>query len=598
MPVAQAVWTTFAAARLFTPRLALLAFTMSIGAPETTLGEPTHDPCSRGLPGVEVPEPADLRSKNGVLRVDLSIHNYREPTGSTRYCYLLADSSESPTLRLHPGEQLILRLKNDLAESARTNEQAHPRAHSHTSESAADLKGVASDPCSSGTMSAVSTNLHFHGLTVPPLCHQDDVLKTSIQPTDPPFEYRFQIPANEPPGLYWYHPHIHGFSSQQVMGGASGAMIIEGIERANSELAGMPERVFVIRDQDLLYPNAPPSKSEPVVPKMLIDRDGDSANNGTGFGKPAKDLSINFVPVPYPDYPPASIRIRPGERQLWRILNASSVTYLNLAVLFRRISQQIGVVAIDGVPMNAPGGRAPAITWVNHIGVPPGARVEFIIKGPSLAEPALLVTRSVDTGQGGENDPNRALASIVATPDAPEPRSRLPESVGPLPESPLPWIGEVKPVRVRRLFFSEKLEDPANPNSATEFYITVDGQTPAVFDPRSTAPNIIVRQGDVEDWIIENRSTELHAFHIHQIHFMLVEWSGVPVNEPFLRDTVNVPYFNDRMLQYPSVRLRMDFRDPNSIGTFLYHCHLLEHEDGGMMGTIQVLPAQSNAPQG
>jgi len=94
----------------------------------------------------------------------------------------------------------------------------------------------------------------------------------------------------------------------------------------------------------------------------------------------------------------------------------------------------------------------------------------------------------------------------------------------------------------------------------------------------------------VEDWIIENRSTELHAFHIHQIHFMLVDWTGVPVNEPFLRDTVNVPYYNDRMLQYPSVRLRMDFRDPNTVGTFVYHCHLLEHEDKGMMGLIRVEP--------
>ena len=108
--------------------------------------------------------------------------------------------------------------------------------------------------------------------------------------------------------MYWYHPHIHGFSKAQVLGGASGAIIVEGIERANKEVAGLPERVLIIRDQDLLNPNAPPSKSEPVVPKMLIDRDGDAANNGTGFGKPAKDLSINFVPVPYPDYPPASSR--------------------------------------------------------------------------------------------------------------------------------------------------------------------------------------------------------------------------------------------------------------------------------------------------
>ena len=84
-----------------------------------------------------------------------------------------------------------------------------------------------------------------------------------MQPGDPAFEYRFRIPDDEPPGLYWYHPHIHGFSKQQMLGGASGALIVEGIERAKSEVAGLPERVFIIRDQDLVNPNAPPSKSEP-----------------------------------------------------------------------------------------------------------------------------------------------------------------------------------------------------------------------------------------------------------------------------------------------------------------------------------------------
>ena len=201
-------------------------------------------------------------------------------------------------------------------------------------------------------MSPVSTNLHFHGLTIPPVCHQDDVMKTSVQPGDAPFEYRFRIPEDEPPGLYWYHPHIHGFSKEQLLGGASGALIVEGIERAKKAAAGLPERVFIIRDQDLINPNAPPAKSEPVVPKFLIDRDGDAANNGTGFGKPAKDLSINYVPVPYPDYPPATIEMKPGEKQLWRVLNASAITYLNLAVLFNRAPQPLGLVAMDGVPMN------------------------------------------------------------------------------------------------------------------------------------------------------------------------------------------------------------------------------------------------------
>jgi FtsP/CotA-like multicopper oxidase with cupredoxin domain len=81
---------------------------------------------------------------------------------------------------------------------------------------------------------------------------------------------------------------------------------------------------------------------------------------------------------------------------------------------------------------------------------------------------------------------------------------------------------------------------------------------------------------------------------------MLVDYLGKPVNEPFLRDTVNVPYNTGKALEYPSVRLRMDFRDPNTVGTFVYHCHLLEHEDGGMMGLIRVEPAETtkNIPSG
>ncbi len=83
-------------------------------------------------------------------------------------------------------------------------------------------------------------------------------MKTMVQPGDPPFEYRFRIPLDEPPGLYWYHPHVHGYTNAQVLGGASGAMIIEGIERANRDLAGLPERVLIVRDQDLENPDAAP----------------------------------------------------------------------------------------------------------------------------------------------------------------------------------------------------------------------------------------------------------------------------------------------------------------------------------------------------
>jgi FtsP/CotA-like multicopper oxidase with cupredoxin domain len=280
------------------------------------------------------------------------------------------------------------------------------------------------------------------------------------------------------------------------------------------------------------------------------------------------------------------------------VLNASAITYLNLQVLFNNAPQPLGLVALDGVSLNENGAPGDFVDWQTHLGVPPGARVEFIVQGPPAGVSGLFVTRSVDTGPGGENDPNRALATITASADAPEPRSTLAASPEPLPRSKLPWLGSVAPVITRKLYFSEKLDDPNNPNSATQFYITVDGQTPKAFDPASAVPNIIARQGTVEDWIIENRSSELHAFHIHQLHFMLLDYMGVPVNEPFLRDTVNVPYYNGKTLVYPSVRLRMDFRDPNIVGTFVYHCHLLEHEDNGMMGVIRVDPADGATHEG
>jgi FtsP/CotA-like multicopper oxidase with cupredoxin domain len=567
----------------------LAAWKAATGLPHAP--EAPADPCERPPIGSAVPEPADVRSVDGTLKVDLTIRNHREPDGSTRYCYTLPDGRPSPTLRVRPGDWVELDLKNALSElpAQQTSAQTLDSGPMCTTK-----PQPSADPCSSGAMTAVSTNLHFHGLTVPPACHQDDVLKTSIQPSDAPFEYRFQVPEDEAPGMYWYHPHIHGFSAKQVSGGASGALIVEGLERANPVVAGLPERVLVIRDHDLLNPDAPPAAGSDV-PKPVTDRDGDTANTGTGLGRPARDLSINFVSVPYPDYPPASIVMKPGERQLWRVLNASAITYLDLAVLYQHRPQQLGVVAIDGGPINAANIGKPRISGFNHLSVPPGARVEFIVTGPPLGVPAELVSMAVDTGPGGENDPGRALATITAQADAAEPSSTLPASSEPLPVASRPWLGTVEPVRERKLYFSEEVQDPNDPNSPTRFFITVEGQTPTEFDPNASMPNIVVKQGDVEDWVIENRTNELHAFHIHQLHFQVMDWLGAPVNEPFLRDTVNVPYFNGRANEYPSVRLRMDFRDPNAVGTFLFHCHLLEHEDGGMMGTIRVEPAATSA---
>ena len=578
---------------LNTRLVCLGAFLAALCFPVRAFGQGTEkDICPRPRSGSMLPEPEDLRSENGTLKAELTYMNYRDASGQMRYCYRDKNGNQAPNLRLHPGDWLLLRLKNNL-QSASTSSPGHtPEMHAHADGS-----------CGNGMMDGLSTNLHFHGLSIPPVCHQDDVLHTLISPSDPPFEYRVQIPPDATPGVYWYHPHVHGSSNVQVQGGASGALIVEGIERANPFVAGLPERVLIIRDQDLIHPNAVP-KASLVMPQMapLRDPDGDILNMG-GVGMPSKDLSVNFAAVPYPDYPPALVLMRPSERQLWRLLNASAITYLDLRVLFNGVPQSLGEVSIDGVPINASVAKrsvrnVPAdqtgVIWQSHIELPPGGRADVIVTGPPQGVYGNLVTEAVDTGPAGENDPIRPLLNIISKAEVPEPRSILPASSAPLAQKTTAWLGSITPVRERKLYFSERPSDPNNPNSRTVFMVTVEGQPPVPFDPASKVPNIIVSNGDVEDWVIENRTKELHDFHIHQLHFLLLQSNGVPVEEPFLRDTVNVNFWDGKSATYPSVKLRMDFRNPRIVGTFAYHCHLLEHEDGGMMGTIQVIPSRNS----
>ena len=125
-------------------------------------------------------------------------------------------------------------------------------------------------------------------------------------------------------------------------------------------------------------------------------------------------------------------------------------------------------------------------------------------------------------------------------------------------------------------------------NGPAQFFITVEGQQPRVFEARNP-PAITTHLGNVEDWTIENRTAEAHAFHIHQIHFLYTAENGQPIPDPPLVDTVTIPPWTGTG-PYPNVTVRMDFRDPEIAGKFVYHCHILDHEDGGMMATIDVKP--------
>lgn len=352
--------------------LVLVSFSYLAAVPACVHGAPTRA-CTRPAAGSEVQQPFDLRSDHGLLRVVLKFASDVDEQGHLRYCYLYGDSAQAPTLRVDPGDEVVLTLENGIP----------PGPLRKTPPRIMDMV-MAKDACSVGPMGPASTNLHFHGLAISPGCHQDDVLRTVVGPSAVPFEYRFQVPGDQPPGLYWYHPHLHGFTKGQVLGGASGALIVEGIERVNSQLAGLPERLLVIRDQDLANPDAPPSPSSAPHVVTLRDAEGDILNTGTDGGIPAKDLSLNFVPVTYPDYRPARIAMKPGAREFWRVLNASGITYADVQVLYDDTPQSLGVAALDGVPIDDNGAGGHGLLWKTHILLPPAGRAEFILKGPPL----------------------------------------------------------------------------------------------------------------------------------------------------------------------------------------------------------------------
>jgi len=532
----------------------VLSFLVAVAIPVAAAAG-TSNGCARFPVGSTISEPENLFSQNGVLRVNLTYQTSLDTNGNVLYCFVNEDGAESPTLHVKPGDTLILTVTNRLPPPSSTSmEMAMPRG---------------SEICGAPSMNSSSVNVHYHGTNSSPKCGADEVIRTVINPGQS-FTYKIVFPQDEPPGLYWYHPHIHGLSEAAVQGGASGAIVVDGIESIQPAVAGLPQRILLVRDNPL------PGSSDSVAHELQA---------------PEWDISLSYIPVPFPSYTPAVISIRPGAREFWRLGNLAADTILDVQLQYDGQPQILQLVGIDGVPVGSQDGtRRGHTTAVKHLLIPPAGRAEFIITGPpSTAKNATLLTRAVDTGTDGDSDPTRPIAALQVNSDASQSLVRIPAKVG------APWaqrfegLSEAHPTAHRQLYFSED-----NPDS--QFFITVEGQQPVLFDPNNP-PAIVTRQGSVEDWTIQNRTLENHEFHIHQIHFLLLDRNGRPVPQAqrqFL-DTIDVPHWTGSG-PYPSVTIRMDFRGPD-VGDFVYHCHILEHEDKGMMAIIRVVGSSPDAAQ-
>ncbi len=524
---------------------------------------------NRPVPGSIVQDALSIPSVNGTLTAQFIMGHSVDSTGYTHYCYNYRTNSgavESPTLRLNPGDTLDLDVVDRIANNDGSKVAAPTRiqgkqlvmglkdgpAYSDPSKMA--MEAPSGTPCGdSGTATINSTNVHFHGLDVTPNCHGDDVVNTLIQPGTPGFQYGFQIPTSQPPGLYWYHPHIHGFTEFQVNGGAAGALVVNGMEKVRPEVAGLTERVFVIRQQYLV----------PWVPGPY-------------------QLTINYQVADHPPFPAPIIQMAPGEKQFWRVANATIQDFVPVQVLVNNVPQQLQLIALDGYPLAA-------TRMQTSILIPPAGRAEFIVQAPPKGQFAEFFTQSYSTGPTGNADLQNVLAEIQLTgSDSKASPPAKPVQTAAVVPQPLKYsdLGSVPATQTRKLYFSEEF---GGTNGPIQFYITVEGQKQHVFETNEK-PVITTHVGAVEDWTVENRALETHAFHIHQIHFRVLEIDGKPAPNQDLRDTIEIPYWSGPGTPYHSVKLRMDFRDPGIAGTFVFHCHILLHEDLGMMHKILVEP--------
>src|SRR5437899_1647650 len=332
-----------------------------------------------GNPSGQFQNPPELHAKHHTLSLALYAGIARDGKNS----FYFDGQPNAPTLRLAPGDQLKINYINDLP--------AKPQ------------ESCAIAPCMD------MTNLHFHGLTVSPDAPQDDVLDMMAAPGRS-LSYTVQIPKDHAPGLYWYHTHPHGESHRQVLDGMSGALVIEGIESYVPSLVGLPERVLIVRGRALA--------NDPQSGELKQRVELGSYICGGEPEQPEEVFTVNGSVRP-------QIEIAPGERQFWRLVNASADRYLDLQLE----SQAFEIVAMDGMPIarHDPDHRT---RIADHVLLPPAGRVEAIVTGPAAGAPRRLVSRCVDTGPDG--DPNRWSSSANIVP----PRVAAPRPNVPQPPSP------------------------------------------------------------------------------------------------------------------------------------------------------------------
>lgn len=558
-----------------------------------------------------------------------------------RFCYRyrLNGTAETvaPAIRVHRGERFDLRIVNDISGQSRGEFVSStviaacmpmPMPMAPAVHYTGYLNHVLDDRWM--PKPAVDTNIHFHGFQGPAL--EENIFLSTLSTPMHACEYHLTVPKTQPPGTYFYHPHVHGGSELQIAGGLAGAWIVE---PDTAQIAPSADHLIVLsyrlpfKNDNLFQPdtsaffaagmlheaalkNASPAPYDPFHPPAWplgfpIQAAGLALDPRACDGLQSESLvTVNGHDVP------ASIDVPGGQEQLLRVVNGTSDSP---KVLKLRDADgktvPLHVVEIDGTPiggdMTHPLARFLA---VDRLMVASASRADILVNVPAGQTYTLSTTHFCEGSLAFFQMPQQLLRITGTSESAaadPPPVPSEPVNVSQTPASKLIAYARAHPALVRRraITFTEYVFPPKGkipPHAA--YYIT--DTTNRDFRERPYYPayaagavvpesaDIVVKRGAIEEWYLVNTTMESHTFHIHQMSFVEMKGpGGVPatVDDMFVPVGALLPNSSDAHypLVKPSVtKVLLDFRNVPR-GTFVYHCHMLFHEDRGMMGVIRVV---------
>jgi FtsP/CotA-like multicopper oxidase with cupredoxin domain len=391
-----------------------------------------------------------------------------------------------PTLEIHEGDRVIIHFRNELPEP---------------------------------------TSIHWHGLHVP--VESDG---SPFFPVNPGKQYDYDFTIGKgTAGTYWYHPHPHHHTGYQIVKGLFGAIVIRAADDPLPR--SLPEKLIILAD-NRFAPDGSVDFPDEQSPKGRIDQEN---------GREGDIVFVNGKVMP-------TIRIRSGEVQRWRVINASAARVYRLSIP----GQTFLHVGTDGGLFEHP-------VEVSDVMLANSERAELLVRGTGAPGTtthlqSLPYDRYLIQTRPDDWNTTRDLIALEYTKQPPLPPVALPRTLRPIPPLDTMQATERREIILSQGMINGKLHD-------------------------MNRVDVSAKLGATEIWQIENVVGMDHTFHLHGFQFQVLDRNGVPEKSRRWKDTVNIP-------RHETARFVVRF--DNYPGKWMFHCHILDHEDHGMMGILEV----------